>query len=102
MSARADGDSRMLLYALNLDVVERHLFWLLVTTSEHSPICPSLTPPASETDLAGGFTGPARQGVQTVLRTGTGPVAAAPRPGPSLGTLVHLSAPPDIRISDPI
>jgi hypothetical protein len=96
-----DGDSRMLLYALNLHVVERHLYGLLGDDIRAQLDLPFLELPASATDLAGGYSlGTPATGFQTLIQTGRGPVAAAPWPGPSLGTLVPLSHLLDLRISD--
>ncbi|SBS79357.1 conserved hypothetical protein [uncultured Mycobacterium sp.] len=96
-----DGDRRMLLYALNLDVVERHLFALLGDDIRAQLDLPFLELPAAATDVAGGYSlGPTARGFQTLVRIGAGPVAAAPRPGTSLGTLVPLSHLLDLSISE--
>jgi hypothetical protein len=96
-----DGDRRMLLYALNVDVVERHLFSLLGDDIRAQLDLPFLELPAAATDLAGGYSlGPPARGYQTLVRTGTGPVAAAPWPGTSLGALVPLSHLLDLTISE--
>jgi hypothetical protein len=96
-----DGDSRMLLYALNLDVVERHLFGLLGDEIRAQLDLPFLELPAAATDMAEGYSlGAPTKGFQTLVRTGAGPVAAAPWPGPTPGTLVPLSHMLDLRISE--
>jgi hypothetical protein len=96
-----DGDRRMLLYALNLDVIERHLFALLGDDVRAQIDLPFLEFPAAPTDIAGGYSlGPPARGFHTLVKTGTGPIAAAPWPGTSLGTLVPLSHLLDLRISE--
>jgi Immunity protein 61 len=96
-----DGDSRMLLYALNLDVVVRHLFGLLGDEIRAQLDLPFLDLPAAATDVAGGYSlGAPTKGFQTLVRTDAGPVAAAPWPGPTLSTLVPLSHMMDLKNSE--
>lgn len=96
-----DGDRRMLLYALNLDVVARHLFAFLGDDIRAQLDLPFLELPAAAADVAGGYClGAPARGFQTLVRIGTGPVAAAPWPGTSLGTLVPLSHLMDLTIGE--
>jgi hypothetical protein len=87
-----DGDSRMLLYALNLDVVERHLFGLFADDIREDLDLGFLPLRWEEEDLAEGFglTDMVR-GYRTLQRSDGAPVAAAPDPTLSLLALVPLS-----------
>jgi hypothetical protein len=96
-----EGDSRILLYALDLDVVERHLFVVLGDEIRAQLDLPFLELPSAATDVAGGYSlGAPTKGFHTLVRTGALPVAAAPWPGPTLGTLVPLSHLLDRRIGE--
>lgn len=87
-----DAESRLLLYAVNLHVAERHLFALLGDDIRAQLDLPFLDLRAGDVDIAEGYSlDPPVKGFQTLVRAGTGPVAAAPWPGPTLGTLVPLS-----------
>jgi hypothetical protein len=87
-----DGDSRMLLYALTLDVVERHLFGLFADDIREDVDLPLLELGWRREDLAEGYElSEMVRGYRTLKRTPGGPVAAAPDPTSSLLALVPLS-----------
>lgn len=83
MELREDinGESPMLLYALNVDVAERYMFGLLGDDVRAQLELPFLELPAAA-DVADGYSlaTPAK-GFHALVRTGVGPIAAAPWPG---------------------
>jgi hypothetical protein len=87
-----DGDSRMLLYALDIDVVERHLFGLFADDIREDLDLEFLRVRCEREDLAAGFelTDMVRS-YRTLKRVGGAPIAAAPDPTLSLLALVPLS-----------
>lgn len=88
-----DGDAEQpMLFVARLDVLERYLITLFADDIREDLDLPFLELPYSTGDLAHGYTvSEMVRGYRTLLRTGAGPVAAAPDPALSLLTLIPLS-----------
>ena len=70
-----DGDRRMLLYALNIDVVARHLLALLGDDIRAQLDLPFLELPAAASDVAGGYSlGPTARGFKRWSGSAPGPL----------------------------
>jgi hypothetical protein len=85
-------EEELLLFALNMDVVERHLFAIFGDFIREDLGLPYLELPWAPSDLAAGFTlGDMNRGYRTLTLDGRGPVAAARDETLSLVALVPLS-----------
>lgn len=88
-----DSDERIILFAVDTMVLERHLYGILGDDIRDDLSLPYLDLPWTEADLASGFQISAAdsRGYRTLSGSGCGPVAAAPDPTMGLLTLVPLS-----------